>query len=587
MDFVLNPSQKSSAIKFMPILRHLLAVSTGVSLILLSSPSLRAQPFAPAGLNQSPTDAGLTAQQPLAPSSVDKPSPPSHTPLVNPTRPLDTQPSLPLAPLPPAVDPNPQSPSGVAVPPSPSNPANASTQPLTPQKRIFPASNTSLNPSGNPLNFPTQSSEVTVTQRKALTLQESLDLALKNNTQLQSARLTLEQSLAELESARSALLPTLDTTATFSRDNSAESNRQTALLNLQPGVDNQSDPGTSVSGDLRLNYDIYTGGERSAQIERANKTVELNRLEVDRTSAEVRFEATDRYYRLQNADAQIAIAQAAVEENSQSLRDAQLLERAGLGTRFDTLRAEGDLATANQNLTSAISEQRIARRRLVEYLNLGQNVELTAADEIREAKSWPLALEPTIVLAYKNRAELEQQLVQREISEQDSYIALAGIKPRVNLVAQYQYVDDFDDPVGVATGYSFQAQFRWRLFDGGRAFADARRAYRQMDIANTNFSQQRNQIREQVEENYFTLISNQENITSTRKNVERFEEALRLARLRFQAGVGTQTDVINAQRDLTDARGRFLQAIIGYNRSLNGLQRSVSNLPDSNLFKVH
>jgi OMF family outer membrane factor len=342
-----------------------------------------------------------------------------------------------------------------------------------------------------------------------------------------------------------------------------------------------------VNGDLTLNYNIYTGGERSARIERANKTVELNRLEVDKTSAEVRFETTDRYYRLQNEDAQVAIAQAAVEDTSQSLRDAQLLEKAGLGTRFDTLRAEGDLATANQALTLAIGRQRIARRRLVEYLNLGQNVELTAADEIKEADAWPLELEPTIILAYKNRAELEQQLIQREISEQESYIALAGIKPRVNFLAQYQYLDDFDDPVGVATGYSFQAQISWRLFDGGRAFAEARRAYRGMDLANNNFAQQRNQIREQVEESYFTLISNQENIASTRKNVERFEEALRLARLRFQAGVGTQTDVINAQRDLTDARGRFLQAIIGYNQSLNGLQRAVSNLPDSNLFKIH
>jgi OMF family outer membrane factor len=68
--------------------------------------------------------------------------------------------------------------------------------------------------------------------------------------------------------------------------------------------------------------------------------------------------------------------------------------------------------------------------------------------------------------------------------------------------------------------------------------------------------------------------------------VTRFEEALRLARLRFQAGVGTQTDVINAQRDLANARGRYLQAIVGYNQALNQIQRAVSNLPDNKLFEV-
>ena len=135
-------------------------------------------------------------------------------------------------------------------------------------------------------------------------------------------------------------------------------------------------------------------------------------------------------------------------------------------------------------------------------------------------------------------------------------------------------------------GYSFAARVRWTFFDGGRAFAEARRADRDMDSAQTEFAKQRDQIRFDVEESYYTLTSTKENISSTRTNVSRFEEALRLARLRFQAGVGTQTDVINAQRDLANARGRYLQAIIGYNQALNKIQRAVSNLPDNNLFQI-
>jgi outer membrane protein TolC len=61
--------------------------------------------------------------------------------------------------------------------------------------------------------------------------------------------------------------------------------------------------------------------------------------------------------------------------------------------------------------------------------------------------------------------------------------------------------------------------------------------------------------------------------------VEEATEALRLARLRFQAGVGTQLEVINQETDLTRAQNRLLNAIIGYNRALSALQRAVSNLP--------
>ncbi|MBE9202366.1 TolC family protein [Synechocystis sp. PCC 7339] len=448
-----------------------------------------------------------------------------------------------------------------------------------------------LNPSGNPLMFPTKPDEVDTTVRQAITLDEAIALALRNNEQLQEAKLSLEQQEAGLMAARAALYPNLDTDFTFSRDSSAAAEANNALIANQDQTTTvtpelRPETSTNAVGNINLTYSIYAGGERSAQIAKAEQLVQNSRLQVEVVAEQTRFEATDRYYALQGADAQVAIAQASVEDASQSLRDARLLEQAGLGTRFDVLRAEGDLATANEALTRAIADQRNARRRLAQLLSVGQRVELTAADEIVEAGDWNLPLDESIVKAYKNRAELEQQLVQIEVSEQDRYIALAAMKPRVDFLANYTYQNNFDSSAGLVDGYSFAARVRWNFFDGGRALAEARRADRQMDIAKTAFSEQRNQIRLEVEESYYTLISNKENIGSTRTNVIRFEEALRLARLRFQAGVGTQTDVINAQRDLANARGRFLQAIIGYNQSLNQLQRSISNLPNNHLFDV-
>ena len=123
------------------------------------------------------------------------------------------------------------------------------------------------------------------------------------------------------------------------------------------------------------------------------------------------------------------------------------------------------------------------------------------------------------------------------------------------------------------------------MFDGGRAFAGVKAAERRIDQANIQFADLRSQIRFEVEEAYYNLIANKGNIESTRKNITTREEGLRLARLRFQAGIGVQSDVIDAQRDLSKARGDFLQAIIEYNRSINLLQRAVSNFPDSLLFK--
>ncbi len=443
-----------------------------------------------------------------------------------------------------------------------------------------------LNPNANPLLFPTKPSEVDIKVVQPITLNQAIELALKNNKSLQEARLTLERTQAELLDAQGALYPTVSTQLELNRENSAAAQAQNELAVQQGFTAGQSEDSTNALGRLELSYDIYTGGERGARIQRAEISVRNSQLEVERISEETRFNATQNYYELQRSDAQVAIAQAAVEDAAQSLRDAQLLEQAGLGTKFSVLQAEVDLATANQDLTRAIANQRIARRRLAEILSIGQQVELTAAEVIQEAGDWALDLDKSIVLAYKNRAELQQQLLQKEIAEQDSYIALAGIKPQINFFANYNFNDDFDDTVGVADGYALGTRLSWILFDGGRADARARQAYRNMDIADTNFALIRNQIRLQVEEGYYNLISSKDNIQTAAKNVETATESLRLARLRFQAGVGTQTDVINSQRDLTDARSRYLQAIVDYNQSLNSLQRAVSNLPDNRLFEL-
>ncbi len=456
-------------------------------------------------------------------------------------------------------------------------------------KKDEPAPN-NLNPNANPLFFPTKPQEVDIRVVKPVTLNQAIELALKNNKELAQARLTVERAQAQLEAERAALYPSLQTTVDLSRNDSAITQRQNEAFLRENGntAANRSrlTPTTtdSLNGQVQVNYSLYAGGERAARIARSEREIRRNQLVLEQTAEQTRFNATDAYYELQRADARVAIAQAAIEDATQSLRDAQLLEQAGLGTRFSVLQAEVDLANANQDLTTSISNQRVARRRLAQILSLGQQVELTAADEIREAGTWGLTLDDSIVLAYKNRSELEQQLVQREISEQDRNIARASITPRVNLIANYNLLNNFNDEIGFTDGYNVGAQITWNFFDGGAAFAREREANRNIDIADTQFANLRNQVRFEVEQAYYGLVANRENIATSTKSVESATESLRLARLRFQAGVGTQTDVINSQRDLTDARSRYLQAIVDYNKSLNSLQRAVSNLPNNYLF---
>ncbi|MEO0845115.1 MAG: TolC family protein, partial [Cyanobacteria bacterium J06648_1] len=214
-------------------------------------------------------------------------------------------------------------------------------------------------------------------------------------------------------------------------------------------------------------------------------------------------------------------------------------------------------------------------------LSIDHNSDLATADAIEEAGTWSLSLPESIVRAFSNRAELEQFLLQREISAAQRQIALSQIRPTISAAASYGVDDDFEDSFDISDRYTVGVSLQWRLFDGGAASAEARQAEKEIAIAETQFADQRNQIRFAVEQAYFGLESNQKNIGTATKEQELAEESLRLARLRFQAGVGTQTDVIEAQTDLTTARGNLLDSIINYNQSLIDLKRQVSRVPSA------
>jgi outer membrane protein TolC len=456
-------------------------------------------------------------------------------------------------------------------------------QPVTAPRTVTPVPSgavqipDNLIPNSNPLQFPTKPEEVRLQGNQPITLAQALELARRNNRDLQVSLLELERNKAALREAQAALLPSLDISTDITRSQSANSQLSAKIQEQQTGIPQPGDqPSTSFSGQAQLSYNVYTSGRVQANIRAAEEQVRFNELAVETQSETIRLNVATDYYNLQQTDEQVRISQSAVVNSEASLRDAEALERAGVGTRFDVLRSQVNLANAQQDLTNARSQQAVARRRLATRISLPQGINISAADPVQLAGLWNPTLEQSIVLAFQNRPELQQQLAQRNISEQQRRQALAELGPQISLVGSYNLLDQFSDNVSVTDGYSFGVRATLNLYDGGAARARADQSRANIAIAETQFAEQRNQIRFQVEQAYSTQQSSLENVQTANTALEQAREALRLARLRFQAGVGTQTDVINSENDLTRAEGNRVTAILDYNRALAQLQRSVT-----------
>jgi outer membrane protein TolC len=412
----------------------------------------------------------------------------------------------------------------------------------------------------NDLNPPKTGTEVQITNTKSLTLTDAIEIAFRNNREVQAARLTVDRDLAGIRSAQAAQSVQVGLTSSLQSQGSS----------LIFGT--KSPANSNVQGKLSATYTLLDAGLNSGNVRAAEEQVKFDKLDLIRVEQTVLGNVITAYYDLQAADSSVIIYQAAIKDAARSLSDAQLQEKAGMGTKFDVLTAEVQLGTANQNLTTAQGTQQTARKNLAQILSVDNSTEFTAADAMRELGRWGYSLEDSVVLAYKHRPEIQQKLVSRNISEQQQIVAAAADAPQVSLFGNYTLNKTLTNATSASDSYSLGAQLSWSFWDGGAARANSDKQKVSQEIYENQFTTQRNQIRYEVEKAYSSLGTNQKNIITATQSLKKAQESLKLARLRFQAGVGTQTDVIKAQSDLATARGNRITAIINYNRALASLR---------------
>jgi OMF family outer membrane factor len=447
-----------------------------------------------------------------------------------------------------------------------------------------------------PLALPVRPDQVTIKELRPLTLAQVETLAEVNNPNLKAIASQVDQAQSNLRAQIAQWYPTIDLDAgsAFPRF-SAGSSRVTREV---PRLNEDGTPVQDANGNVltRRRSDTVNGDRWDAGVAlsarwglidpRRNPTIAAARDQFERAKyqyvialRDLRLQAAQAYFDLQQADDQVRIGQESVRASLVSLRDSRARFQAGVATKLEVLEAETQLARDQQLLTSALATQSVTRRALATLLDLPQTVTPTAQDPSRVLGVWQPSLQESIVAAYAFREELDQIVLDISIANSQANAALADVQPFLNIFTSlgggWSDGDITSEEIKSRGNFDFSLGMgvNWRLFDGGAAAAQSRRN-RQLAEENTfRFSQRRDAIRFDVEESFYELEKNNRNITTTAREVISARESLRLARLRFQAGVTTQREVVDNQRDLTQAEVRFSNAITDYNKRLAELRR--------------
>ena len=429
------------------------------------------------------------------------------------------------------------------------------------------------------LSLPSNSNDVFVKTFKKVNLEQLESILINNNRQIKVYLEKIDQAKSILKSSLSAWYPTLNLTANgipqyFESNNYNESN------SIQDTSSNQ----LSSSISAKLKWDLINPA-RVPEIASARDSFEKAKRSYSIILKDLKLEAKKRYFHLQKANEEIKVAKKSVESSKLGLNDAEIRFESGIGTKLEVLEAKTQLSRDQQLLNVKLGDQKIGQRSLAEILNFPENVTPLIGSKTKIIGIWDLSLEDSIIASYNAREELDSILLDISINNSNANSALAAGQPKVSIVntttssfakGELNQISPSMNNKSSSFSNTIGLNATWFIFDGGNSKSLYNYNKSKSEEAKLNFALRKAQIRKEVEEAFFKLESAKLNISASYSEVLSARESLRLARLRYQSGIATQREIVNNQRDLTDAEVRYIISVTSYNTLLAELSRQTS-----------
>lgn len=324
-------------------------------------------------------------------------------------------------------------------------------------------------------------------------------------------------------------------------------------------------------------YRAYQGGSVLFGSIQSKHQLRAARKQLEGTVNDTLLAAARNYYNLLLNEALLQIRIKAVERSEEQVNQNTQLEANGLATYLDVLQARTQLARDRQALLTQQSARRVAAIQLAHTLNVSLGQDLIPAGRLVQKQrliSRDLLINELLTYAVDNRPELKQFEELRKAAKAQIPIAAAPLHPKVNLNGDIYGIGTTLNNLGALFVLNFGVN--WTLGNLGLSdTANIQAARWQARQALIRANKQFVDVFDQVRTSYADTLTAEQKIEQTNEQVASAQEELRLARLRLDTGLGTNLDVLTAQRDLTQAYIDQADAVINFNLTQVQLLRDI------------
>lgn len=428
--------------------------------------------------------------------------------------------------------------------------------------------------------------------KTVLTLDGAIEIALERNEDVEKAREDYKKSEYEYDEAFAGALPTIDAKATYLRNiyssditnmnyasaaGIGETLRDLDLItqdtfdNYMGDVSNKFDKDVNavkdntLSLELNLVQPLYVGGKVMTAIDIAEIYEKLSRTTLELREDEVKVIVKKAFYNVLMLEEAVRVILVVKDDADRNLKNIENMYEAGLVSEYDLIKARVRVRSIEPDIIALKNNLVIAKNYLKSTLGMDLSEEIEVDGEFSE----------NVVVDtdnYKERAldskrELKLLGFQKEMYEKNVTIQKGDYLPSVFALGNYtfqsqndEFGDTFEKNYGVhSASVGLMAQIN--LFDGFGKKARVDKANVELRKAELELQKSRRLIELQAEQTYRAIVEARDEIKARNEAILESEKALKISEVRFNNGLGTQLEVIDAQTSLEQARLNKIQAI--------------------------
>lgn len=425
----------------------------------------------------------------------------------------------------------------------------------------------------------------------SLTLDEAIELALRNNRLIEQSAEDREAARWNLSAARRSSGPTFSWQSTFNRiggkyyNTGYRRNRATARaenaryratygvepinMNLYPSYNYET------VHSLSMRMPLYTGGRLENQRESARYGLNAADLVLENSRQQVKYQAALAYYQVLQQKSLVGVQEQAVQLLQEHLRTVAIQYEVGTVAKSDMLATNVQLANSQQSLNTAQGNYQTAVAQLNNVLGLPVDTEIAASDKIGFAQ-YNLSESDCLDYALNHRPDGIAAVYAVKRAGADVSYAKAGYRPNISAVVQGSSSgESFFNANHRNERWSIGLEMSWNIFDNGLTSAQVQQYKAVERKAESVARQQIETIQLEVHRAYIALKTAEKNIATTAAAVDKAEEEFSIAQVRYLEGVDTNLNVMNAQEKVVETRNNYYTAVYNYNTSRAQLEKAM------------